>query len=74
MSCVFPLETPCGWHVIGRCPIPLWDRAHASALLAPADKVVFVPVSVREYETLVAKASEGILRIEPAREFHGAAA
>jgi inhibitor of KinA len=74
MSCVFPLETPCGWHVIGRCPIPLWDHARSEALLAPADKVAFVPVSIREYEILAAKASEGVLRIEPASEFTGAAA
>lgn len=74
MSCVFPLETPCGWHIIGRCPIPLWDHAHAMALLAPADKVLFVPVSAREYETLATRASEGVLRIEPVSEFVGAVA
>jgi inhibitor of KinA len=65
ISCVFPLETPCGWHVIGRCPIPLWDHARATALLMPGDKVTFIPVSVREYETLATRAAEGILRIEP---------
>ena len=69
ISCVFPLETPCGWHVIGRCPIPLWDHARATALLAPGDKVTFVPVSVREYETLATRAAEGILRIEPVSEY-----
>jgi inhibitor of KinA len=69
ISCVFPLETPCGWHVIGRCPIPLWDHARATALLAPGDKVTFVPVSVREYETLATRAAEGILRIEPVRDY-----
>lgn len=74
ISCVFPLETPCGWHIIGRCPIPLWDPARAAALLAPADKVRFVPVSVREYETLVTRASQGVLRIEPVSEFVGAVA
>lgn len=74
MSCVFPLDTPCGWHVIGRCPIPLWDPAHASALLAPADKVIFVPVSAREYDTLKTRAVEGVLRIEPESEFAGAEA
>jgi KipI family sensor histidine kinase inhibitor len=74
MSCVFPLETPCGWHVIGRCPIPLWDEAHGSALLAPADKVRFVPVSVREYDTLITRAAEGVLKIEPVSEFIGAVA
>ncbi len=74
MSCVFPLETPCGWHIIGRCPIPLWDPAHATALLAPADKVMFVPVSVREYDSLVTRASQDVLRIEPVSEFVGAVA
>ena len=74
MSCVFPRETPCGWRVIGRCPIPLWDPAQATALLAPADKVMFVPVSVREYETLAARAFQGVLRLEPVSEFVGAVA
>jgi inhibitor of KinA len=74
MSCVFPLETPCGWHIIGRCPIPLWDHARATALLAPADKVMFVPVSAREYDTLVTRASEDVLRLEPVSEFIGAVA
>jgi inhibitor of KinA len=74
MSCVFPLETPCGWHVIGRCPIPLWDHARATALLAPADKVMFIPVSGREYETLITRAAQGVLRIEPVSEFVGAVA
>jgi inhibitor of KinA len=74
MSCVFPLETPCGWHIIGRCPIPFWDPVRATSLLAPADKVRFVPVSVREYESLVTRASQGVLRIEPVSEFVGAVA
>jgi inhibitor of KinA len=74
MSCVFPLETPCGWHVIGRCPIPLWDHMRAKALVAPADKVTFVPVSVREYETLVTRVAEGVLRLEPVSESVGAVA
>lgn len=74
MSCVFPLETPCGWRVIGRCPIPLWDHERSTALLAPADKVRFVPVSVREYETLRTRAAEGVLKIEPVSDFVGAVA
>jgi allophanate hydrolase subunit 1 len=74
MSCVFPLETPCGWHIIGRCPIPLWNATRAAALLAPADKVRFVPVSMREYETLATRAAQGVLRIEPVGEHVGAVA
>jgi inhibitor of KinA len=74
MSCVFPMQTPCGWHVIGRCPIALWDKASASALLAPGDKVLFVPVSMREYERLARRAAEGTLRLEPVSNFAEAVA
>jgi inhibitor of KinA len=66
MTCIFPLETPCGWHVIGRSPVPLWrGRPSASALLAPGDKVCFTPVSLREYEELSARAADGTLEIVP---------
>jgi len=75
MTCIFPLETPCGWHVIGRSPVPLWQqRPAASALLAPGDKVSFTPVSVREYEALLAKAADGALQIKPREVPVGAAA
>jgi KipI family sensor histidine kinase inhibitor len=74
MTCIFPLETPCGWHVIGRSPIPLWRRGPPSALLAPGDKVAFTPVSLREYETLSAKVAAGALEIVPSDVCLGAAA
>ncbi|HUC48513.1 MAG TPA: 5-oxoprolinase subunit PxpB [Xanthobacteraceae bacterium] len=74
MSCVFPLETPCGWHIIGRCPVPLWDQGRATALLAPGDKVRFVPISIQEFETLATGVSQGVLRLEPVDEIVGAAA
>jgi KipI family sensor histidine kinase inhibitor len=64
MTCIFPLETPCGWYIIGRSPIPLWDRKPGSEpLLAPGDKVTFAPISFREYEVLLAKVADGQFRI-----------
>jgi inhibitor of KinA len=75
MTCIFPLETPCGWHLIGRSPVPLWEtRPVAGALLAPGDQVTFAPVSLREYESLLAKAAEGALKIMPSHGPIGAAA
>jgi inhibitor of KinA len=75
MTCIFPLETPCGWHIIGRSPIPLWQRGpRPQALLAPGDKVAFAPVSLREYERLSAQAAAGELRIAPSGGALGAAA
>jgi KipI family sensor histidine kinase inhibitor len=64
MTCIFPLETPCGWHVIGRSPVALWEtRPRPRALLAPGDKVTLRPVSLREYEELLVQAAEGALAI-----------
>ena len=64
MTCIFPLETPCGWHVIGRSPVALWQtRPRPHALLAPGDEVTFRPVSLREYESLLARAAESAPRV-----------
>jgi inhibitor of KinA len=68
MSCIFPRESPSGWHVIGRSPVPLWRRRTGiefGGLLVPGDKVEFTPVSIREYRDLSAKAAEGCLTIAP---------
>ena len=55
MTCIFPKQTPCGWHVIGRSPVPLFQACPApGALLAPGDTVSFAPVSRREYDVLAA--------------------
>ena len=75
MTCIFPLETPCGWHVVGRSPVPLWQRRPSpSALLAPGDRVSFAPVSLREYEVLLAKVAGGAFEIAPSEVSVGAAA
>ena len=75
MTCVYPLETPAGWHLIGRSPVPfLQRRPRPAALVDPGDKVSFVPVSLREYESLSARAAAGALTITPVGETAGAAA
>jgi allophanate hydrolase subunit 1 len=66
MTCIFPLVTPCGWHLIGRSPIRFWDGAMGSTpLLAPGDRVTFAPISLREYEDLLGKAASGELKLTP---------
>jgi inhibitor of KinA len=76
MTCIFPAETPCGWHLIGRCPVPMWDfaRGAAAPLLAPGDTVGFTPVSLREYEGLLARAAGGELVMTPSGNIKDAAA
>lgn len=42
---VYPLETPGGWRLIGRTPLPLFDPAHQPPfLLSPGDRVRFVAI------------------------------
>jgi inhibitor of KinA len=75
MTCVYPLETPAGWHLIGRSPVPfLQRRPRPAALVDPGDKVSFVPISLREYESLSARAAAGALTILPIDDAAGAAA
>jgi KipI family sensor histidine kinase inhibitor len=77
MSCIFPRETPCGLHLIGRSPVALWRQstgAEFGALLAPGDRVIFAPISLREYEDLHAEAAAGKLVITPVDETRDAAA
>lgn len=75
MTCIFPLQTPCGWHLIGRSPVPLWTTSpEPGALLAPGDRVVFRPISIREYERLSADVAAGTFQLHPVDEQIGVAA
>ena len=41
---VYPLETPGGWNLIGRCAVPMFAAGdNAASLLRPGDRVRFVP-------------------------------
>jgi KipI family sensor histidine kinase inhibitor len=54
-----PSDSPGGWPVIGRTPVPLFDaRATPPGRLAPGDRVRFVPVPASRFESLVANAAE----------------
>lgn len=47
---VYPLETPGGWHLLGRTPRLLFEpRAEPPAWLEPGDRVRFVPVDRKGY-------------------------
>lgn len=42
---IYPADLPGGWHIIGRTPVTLFDpAADPPSLLAPGDRVRFVPV------------------------------
>ncbi len=60
MTAVYPLESPGGWHLIGRSPVVLWDMArYDRPLLQPGDRVRFVPVGIGEAGTLSERVADG---------------
>lgn len=43
-AAVYPIESPGGWHLLGRAATPMWDpRRDPPALLTPGTRVRFVP-------------------------------
>ena len=55
---IYPLETPGGWHLIGRTPLRLFDLARDDPFrLHPGDRVLFQPISADEYRDLESVAS-----------------
>ncbi|HEY1792336.1 MAG TPA: 5-oxoprolinase subunit PxpB [Opitutaceae bacterium] len=49
---VYPIDSPGGWHLIGRTPLALFSAARIPpALLRPGDLVRFRPISAAELET-----------------------
>lgn len=60
LTAIYPWESPGGWHLLGRCPVPLFDATRtAPALLAAGDRVRFTPVSVDEFARLDAELKAG---------------
>jgi inhibitor of KinA len=69
LSAIYPLESPGGWHLIGRTPVLLWDRRRERpAVLAAGDQVCFQPVSLSEHEALASRSAAGEWRLEPEGE------
>jgi KipI family sensor histidine kinase inhibitor len=55
-TAVYPQETPGGWRLIGRCPLPMFSKLRTPPLLiGVGDKVRFRPVSLAEFRALQAR-------------------
>ena len=50
---IYPMETPGGWHILGRTPVRPFDPARAQPVMfRPGDRVRFVPISREEFDRL----------------------
>lgn len=63
MCAVYPWESPGGWNLIGRTPVPLFDLRHVDqpAMLAAGDTVSWYEVDVDAYEMLSRQGQAGQL-------------
>jgi KipI family sensor histidine kinase inhibitor len=61
MACVYPWESPGGWNLLGRTPLPLFDlrEAEAPAWLAAGDTVRFYAVDRATHDALRARFDAG---------------
>lgn len=51
---VYPQESPGGWHVIGNCPVPIFDGEHdRKTLFKSGDKIQFVPITYKQHQKLL---------------------
>ena len=63
---IYPLDSPGGWNLIGRMPVPLFDQTRDQPILLTAgDKVCFYAVSEHEFEEIEAACADGHLPISP---------
>ena len=65
-SVIYPLESPGGWHLLGRVPFELFDpRRDEPVLLRPGDRIRFYAVSEAEFLQLEEAAANGTWQIMP---------
>src|SRR5487761_2388879 len=66
LTSIFPLDTPSGWHGIGRTPVPLWQQSmDRGPLLAPGDQIIFEPIGLVHFAALADLAASGSLQLSP---------
>jgi inhibitor of KinA len=57
-TAVYPWESPGGWHLLARCPVPFFDSTWAQpSLLSAGGSVKFRPVTTEEYSDIKADLS-----------------
>ncbi|MEN9892167.1 MAG: hypothetical protein RLY78_2462 [Pseudomonadota bacterium] len=55
-TCIYPLETPGGWNLIGRTPLGLFDpTATPPSRLQPGDRIRFEAIDAERYSELLAQ-------------------
>ncbi|HKK90339.1 MAG TPA: 5-oxoprolinase subunit PxpB, partial [Desulfobacteraceae bacterium] len=50
---IYPIDSPGGWQLIGRCPVKLFDPGRENPILLQAGSLLtFTPISLEEFHRL----------------------
>lgn len=61
-TAIYPWESPGGWHLLGRCPVPLFNADKAvPSLLQAGETVSFEPVSRADFDRIEQDLKHGTL-------------
>lgn len=66
MACIYPWESPGGWHLLGRCPLPMFELSHPqqAAWLQAGDEVQWQLISLDAFAALEQRVQTGALQRE----------
>lgn len=57
---MYPFESPGGWNLLGRTPVPLFDPGRTEPILYQAgDRIIYRPIDETEYDEIKELAAEG---------------
>ena len=60
MSVIYPVESPGGWSIVGRTPVPLFSfESESPSLFAPGDRIAVAPVDKAELERIESAIAAG---------------
>jgi KipI family sensor histidine kinase inhibitor len=69
ITCIYPDQTPGGYQIFARTPMPIWDRKQrlaafkdSLALFRPGDRVRFVPIDREEFDHIDGEVEAGTYR------------
>tara|TARA_B100000575_G_scaffold201924_1_gene163652 strand:+ start:21865 stop:22575 length:711 start_codon:yes stop_codon:yes gene_type:complete len=55
-TCIYPKDSPGGWHIIGRSPLNFFNlKSNRPSFASPGDKIQFIEISNEQFESMVKK-------------------
>jgi len=65
LTVIYPAANPTGWHVVGRCPVPIFDLGRPDPVfLSPGDRVRFRVIDAADFARIESRVAEGQFDLE----------